>query len=177
MTDNRENVSSHLLDGIEAVSSIYERELHDRTAHQRTIDAISRGLSRPAVLYTVIAACTAWMVLNIVLELVGGAAPDPAPFFHMQGAICFGALVTALVLSTAQRRQGQLAEQRAHLDLQVNLLAEKKLAKLIALVEELRRDSPSIRDRKDPEAEAMSVPADPDMVVRAIDSGMLEPNG
>ena len=42
--------------------------------------------------------------------------------------------------------QGELAE---------NLLAEQKIAKLIALMEELRRDIPTVKDRFDPEAEAM----------------------
>ncbi len=65
-----------------------------------------------------------------------------------------------MVLNT-QNRQGRHAEQRSHLDLQVNLLAEQKIAKLIALVEELRRDLPQVRDRVDHVAEAMKESVDP----------------
>jgi uncharacterized membrane protein len=66
-----------------------------------------------------------------------------------------------------QNRQGRRAEHRSHLDLQVSMLAEQKIAKLIALVEELRVDLP-VRDRRDPEAEDMAKPADPELVVAAI---------
>jgi len=61
----------------------------------------------------------------------------------------FGALVATTVL-TAQNRQNVENERRAHLELQVNLLAEQKVTKIIALLEELRRDLPIVRDRRDP---------------------------
>jgi len=51
----------------------------------------------------------------------------------------------------------------------VNLLSEQKIAKLIALVEELRCDLPNIKNRCDPEAEVMKQPADPQMVVEALE--------
>ncbi len=40
--------------------------------------------------------------------------------------------------------QSVRAEQRAHLDLKVTLLTEQKAAKLIDLLEELRRDLPKL---------------------------------
>jgi uncharacterized membrane protein len=40
--------------------------------------------------------------------------------------------------------------------LHINLLAEEKIGKLVSLLEKLRRDIPSVRDRPDAEAEAMS---------------------
>jgi len=42
-------------------------------------------------------------------------------------------------------------------------------AKAIELLEELRRDTPRVKDRADPEAEAMAVPADAGSVLRAIE--------
>jgi uncharacterized membrane protein len=38
----------------------------------------------------------------------------------------------------------------AHLDLQINLLTEQKVTKLIRLLEELRADMPGVRTRHDP---------------------------
>ena len=51
-------------------------------------------------------------------------------------------------------KQNRLAEQRAHLDLEVTLLTEQKAAKLIDLLEELRRDLSNVKNRDDPEAVA-----------------------
>lgn len=44
----------------------------------------------------------------------------------------------------------------------------QKSAKIIALLEELRRDNPMIGNRHDAEAEALSTPADPNSVLEAI---------
>jgi uncharacterized membrane protein len=76
--------------------------------------------------------------------------------------------MSTMILIT-QNRQTTHAEQRAQLDLQVNLLAEQKVAKLVALLEELRRDMPSVRDRVDQVAEGMKEPVDPHAVLSALE--------
>lgn len=67
--------------------------------------------------------------------------------------------------TVAQNRQAKLSERRALLDLHVNLLVERKVAKLISLIEELRRDLPQVQDRRDDQAEAMTHPLDPHQTV------------
>jgi uncharacterized membrane protein len=73
-----------------------------------------------------------------------------------------------IVILISQSRRSSEAEQRAQLDLQVNLLAEQKVAKLIALLEELRRDIPIVRNRVDQVAEAMEEPVDAQAVLSAL---------
>ena len=45
--------------------------------------------------------------------------------------------------------------------LQLAILSEQKLAKIIQLIEESRRDDPLLDNRVDASAEAMAMPADP----------------
>jgi uncharacterized membrane protein len=52
--------------------------------------------------------------------------------------------------------------------LELAILSEQKTAKIVALLEELRRDSPAIHDRVDEQAEVMARPADPRSVIEAI---------
>jgi uncharacterized membrane protein len=52
--------------------------------------------------------------------------------------------------------------------LELAILSEQKTAKVIQLLEEVRRDSPHIHDRVDQEAEAMARPADPQSVLDSI---------
>jgi uncharacterized membrane protein len=78
-----------------------------------------------------------------------------------------------MVLAT-QNRQRRSAEERARLDLQVNLLAEQKVAKLIALIEELRRDMPNVKNRRDRVAEAMTQAVDPHAVTTALEDTIEE---
>lgn len=75
--------------------------------------------------------------------------------------------MTILILAT-QRREDQLAGHREQLTLELGILSEQKAAKIIELLEELRRDSPHLRDRVDHEALALSAPADPEAVLEAI---------
>ena len=94
---------------------------------------------------------------------------DPPPFSWLQGIVGLGALLTATVVLIKQNRQAKLAEQRDHLDLKVTLLTEQKVAKLIDLLEELRRDLPDVKDRHDPEAAALQQSMNPELVLAALD--------
>jgi len=51
----------------------------------------------------------------------------------------------------------------------MTLLTEQKVAKLIDLLEELRRDLPDVRNRQDPEAAAPQQSINPDLVLAALD--------
>jgi uncharacterized membrane protein len=105
-----------------------------------------------------------WMLANGYAYHLGARPLDPPPFAWLQVAACILALLMTVTILTTQNRVAKLAQQRAQLDLQVNLIAEEKIAKVIALIEELRRDLPSVKDRKDSLAEAMTEAVDLDAV-------------
>lgn len=94
---------------------------------------------------------------------------DPAPFHLLAGIVALGALITSTVVLIKQNRLAKLEGQRAHLELQVNLLTEQKATKIINLIEELRRDLPMVKDRHDHEATAFQQPTDPEAVLAALD--------
>ena len=94
---------------------------------------------------------------------------DPPPFVWLQQIVGLSALLTATIVLIRQNRLGKLEEQRAHLDLKVTLLTEQKAAKMIDLLEELRRDLPNVRDRHDSEAAALKQGMNPDAVLAALD--------
>ena len=52
--------------------------------------------------------------------------------------------------------------------LELAILSEQKTAKIIALLEEERRDNPNLRNRVDEQAAAMAIAADPQAVLDAI---------
>jgi uncharacterized membrane protein len=81
--------------------------------------------------------------------------------------------MTTVVLIT-QRRQNKATELRRHLDLQINVLVEQKVTKLIELVEELRRDLPQVENRHDPEVEALKQNVNPHEVVSSLNQLIKE---
>ena len=110
----------------------------------------------------------AWISLNLILIAVGRKAIDEPPFAWLQGAVALTALYMTVFILTTQRREDKLAGLRDELTLELSLLNEQKSAKIIGLLEELRRDDPHISDRADDHAEALATPADPNVVLEAL---------
>ena len=154
---------------IEAVLDFYTREEQKISRSQRILERISHFIGQPLFLGFILLFVALWMLANAVLRQLGMAEFDPAPFSWLQGIVGLGALLTATVVLTKQNRLAKLAEQREHLDLKVTLLTEQKAAKLIDLLEELRRDLPNVSNRHDPEAAALKQSMNPDLVLAALD--------
>jgi uncharacterized membrane protein len=79
------------------------------------------------------------------------------------------ALCTTLMILATQAREDEAARRRSQLTLQLASLSEQKIAKVISLLEEQRRDNPQLETRSDPQADAMSEPADPGHVLDRIE--------
>lgn len=163
----------HVYDNVETIAELHARAEGRVGRHQRLIERFTMFVGRPRILYSLLALVTIWVVANAIAPRLHHHAIDPPPFVWLQGLIGLLAVVMTNVVIITQNRQGRRADHRSHLELQVSILAEQKIAKLIALVEELRGDLP-VRDRRDREAESMAKPADPAVVVSAIKEALDE---
>jgi uncharacterized membrane protein len=151
------------------VASIRARADQGLDRHQRMIEDLTGALGRPRTVYLILSAVVGWVVFNVAVPLATGRPPlDPPPFFWLQGTVSLSALLMTTLVLITENRQARNAEERAHLDLQVNVMAEHKVAKLIGLLEELRRDLPMVKDRVDQEAESMQEAADPAAMLVAL---------
>ena len=154
---------------IEAVLEFYNREEQKISSSQRALEQISSFIGQPVFLGIILLFVGLWILANVLLHQLGMAVFDPPPFLWLQGIVGLGALLTATIVLTKQNRLAKLAEQRAHLDLKVTLLTEQKAAKLIDLIEELRRDLPNVKNRHDTEAAVLKQSMNPDLVLAALD--------
>jgi uncharacterized membrane protein len=155
---------------VESVASIRARAEQRLDRHQRMMEVLTTALGRPRTVYITLSIVVGWVAFNLVTpKLFGWPRIDPPPFFWLQGMVALSALLTTTMVLITANRQTRNAEERSHLDLQVNLLAERKVAKLIALVEELRRDLPMVRDRIDREADSMQRAVDPEAMLAALE--------
>lgn len=135
---------------------------------QRVLAGITAFIARPAFAAWLSVGMALWIVWNVLAPSLGMKPPDAAPFVWLQGAVGLLALYTTLLILATQRRDDELADDREQLTLQLALLSERKLAKIIDLIEEMRRDSPTLRDRDDDVAAEMARPADAQSVISAI---------
>jgi uncharacterized membrane protein len=162
------SLSDHISQNVETILALHRRESETLTPSQRRLERLSRFVGRPVYLVGLGVFVALWVALNWFAPLLHLKPFDPPPFAWLDGLLTFIALITTTIVLIAQNRQEKLEQQRAHLDLQVNLLTEQKVTKLIHLLEELRRDLPMVKDRHDPQAAAMQEGTDADQVVSAL---------
>lgn len=171
---SRVPLPDHVSQQVETLAVLHTKAEKEAGFHQHAVESVTAFLGRPLFLNLTIGAIALWVLANILPRQFGLKCFDPPPFYWLQGAVGLGALLLTIVVLITQNRQARLSERRAQLDLQVNLLAEQKIAKLIALMEELRRDIPTVKDRLDPEAEAMQLSPDPHAVLEALEEKIEE---
>jgi uncharacterized membrane protein len=160
-------VSPDIADALETVAEIHRAHQQRCSALQRWIDVVTNRLGRPGTLIIAIMVILAWALVS--WRLVGPDVDDPLfEWLSLLGTL--SSLIISLVILVTQRRENEFAERRAELTLQLALLGEKKSAKVVALLEELRRDSPTVVDRVDRESEVMARSADARAVVAAFDA-------
>lgn len=159
---------------IEAVIALQAKAEKDLPRSQRIVETVATFFGRPTFLYSTMLIVTLWILPNVFPSRLGVPQFDPPPFEWLEHLLGLASFLMTTGVLIAQNRQEKLAEQRMQLSLQLNLLSEQKIAKLIALVEELRRDLPNVKDRYDPEAEVMKQAADPHMVMEVLEKTLAE---
>lgn len=151
-----------------ATAQLHAEHKQETSALQQTVDRLTAFVGRPGFVAGLAVAIFGWIVANLLAGSLGYRPPDPPPFTWLQGAITTAALFVAALILTTQRRQDQLAGHRSQLTLELTILNDQKSAKIIELLEEVRRDNPAIADRIDHQAIAMSTPSDTLAVLGAI---------
>jgi uncharacterized membrane protein len=162
------SLAEHIDQNIESVAQLHRRESETVRPSLRWVERVGRFIGRPIYLLAVITLSLLWVVINLLGDMLHTRSWDPPPFGLLDGIMTFISLITTTIVLISQNRQTKLEKQHAHLDLQVNLLTEQKVTKLIRLIEELRRDLPMVRDRHDAQAAALEEPADTAQVLSAI---------
>ncbi|MGB3312362.1 MAG: DUF1003 domain-containing protein [Nodosilinea sp.] len=156
-----------IAENIDAIIAIHRQESKDVAPQERVLAVVASWFSRPVFLYLLLGGMGLWLAGDWLNHT--GLLPVALPTFSWaeQGLDAAALLISTGVL-IRQNRQESFAEQRTQLMLQLSLLSEKKIAKIIALLEELREDLPNLEQRYDPEAAIMQQSADPLTVLEAL---------
>lgn len=172
----QEAVPTALHEHLGTVTEFYARHEAEATRGQRLFEKISLFFGTPAYVGANLVGAVLWIAWNIAAPELGFEQWDEPPFFWLQGFIALNAFVISTAVLIRQNRMSSLANQHAHLDLQVNLLAEEKSSKIIGMLEELRRDLPNVRNKVDAEAAELSKPTDTEAVLSIIKDSTAELN-
>ena len=122
---------------IAAVVELERAALAHRSRAERISDTIMRWLGSSAFLLAHVAWFGLWLLAGLGW-LPGVPEFDPFPFSFLTMVVSLEAIFLAIFVLISQNRMSRLADHRAHLDLQVNLLAEQEITTTLKLVQEIR---------------------------------------
>lgn len=155
-------------ENIETIVRLEEQAQNRRSAADRIADAIANFVGSVSFVVVHIVWFGIWVIINAGLFAIV-AKFDPYPF----ALLCMLVSLEGVLLSTfvliKQNHMSQRADQRAHLDLQINLLTEKEVTKMLQM-QRLICDRLGIKDvGGDPEALELSANTAVDNLARELD--------
>jgi uncharacterized membrane protein len=157
----------HVEESVRSVAELHIEHHASASPLDRLLDYATELASNPVTVSVTVSATLIWLIAKTIEPALGTSLIEtPAWLDRALGLI---SVYLALFILATQRRANRLAQKRDQLTLQLALVNERKTAKVVALLEELRRDHPQIADRPDGEAESMAEPTDPEMALRAIE--------
>src|SRR5271166_2942592 len=164
----------HIEETIQSIAGL-DAEYHaNATQHQRVVDRITSLMGSANFIAALAVFVVGWVSLNGLAAALGYRALDAPPFAWLAGAASLASLYLVILILTTQRGDDRLTQRRELLNLELTILSEQKIAKVVALLEELRHDSPHLHNRVDELAEVMARPADPRSVIDAIKEARSE---
>ena len=168
MSDATPILPAHIEETIQAIARLQAEHRRNATPLQRTVERLTAFIGRTTFVGGLTVVLLLWVGGNIFAHQLQLPMLDAPPFNWLQGVSGVMALyITVFILST-QRRENELSELREQLSLELVITSEQKTAKVIQLLEELRRDLPQVANRYDPEAVAMAQPANPEVMLEAM---------
>ena len=162
------NFPDHVDKAVRSVTQLHSEHHERTTAPQRAVNRVAALMGRPWFIVLAVFSATVWIAANLMASRFGLEAVDPPPFPWLEVVATLFSLLLVMLVLVAQKHEDELNAHRDTLTLELSILTEHKIAKVIQLLEELRRDSPHVQDRDDPQAEQMAEPADAGSVLDAV---------
>lgn len=163
-----DSLNSSLRRNIEAL----RRRRHDEQAHasleERLASAITRFSGRMRFVYAHALLYGFWIAAN--LGWVPGVGPWDPTFVILAMVASVEAIFLATFVLITQNRMAAAADRRAELDVQISLLAEAEITKLVELVSEIA-ERMHVAGAEEAEVEEMKRRVAPEAVLDAIEKG------
>ena len=161
-------IPGHVENTVQQMAELHGDHVRKASALQKVSDAATSAIGRPAMAIAMLGSVAAWISVNLIAPRLGLRQFDPPPFAYLELVASVLALATTILILISQRRADVAAVQRSQLTLQLAAVSEQKIAKVIELLEEQRRENPALPDRTDAQAAEMSVASDPKQVLARI---------
>ena len=162
---SRENLDDILARNIQALLEVREQFDKERSIQDRVADAITAFTGSLPFVFAQAAFIFGWILLN---SRMFTRPFDPFPFAILAMVASIEAIFLSTFVLISQNRMAKLADRRADLDLQINLLAEHEVTRLIGLVDAIaKRLGIPLEDK--PQVEHLKQEVAPEEVLQKIE--------
>jgi uncharacterized membrane protein len=124
-------------ENIEAVARLEQQFLNQRSWTERLGDAIADFVGTMTFILMHLLGFCLWFVINS--GIVGISPFDPYPYVLLTMVVSMEGVLLATFVLMKQNRMSRRADQRNHLNLQIDLLAEKEITKILQLQQAMCR--------------------------------------
>jgi uncharacterized membrane protein len=132
MTEHSRHAEAH----INSIVKQEEQALERRSVSERLVDTVGAFVGSLIFVVLHLALVAVWLLLNT--GRIPGVRPfDPWPFSLLGVIVAVEAVVLSSFIIMRQNRMMRRGEQRDHLNLQIDLLAEKEITALLQMVRAL----------------------------------------
>jgi uncharacterized membrane protein len=147
-----------------------QKERDDRTGIDRLAEAVAHVAGSTPFIVIHAIWFTAWIVLNTTRF-----AFDPYPYSLLNLVVALEAVFLTSVVLMTQNHMTRLADRRAHLDLQVNLLAEQELTAILHMLHGLCTQAGVNVAIRDERVQQLLTETDIRKIAVALDRGLDAP--
>lgn len=159
----------------EIIQSFKAKMDKKRTFLERSADRITEIAGGNTFLFLNILWFVVWIVINV--KLISSIQPfDPFPFSFLTAAVSLEAIVLAILVLISQNRSARIADIREEIQLQVNVISEQEITKIIEMLELLlEKNNVSLKDDK--ELREMLKPTDREKIEDIITKELAPESG
>jgi uncharacterized membrane protein len=117
------------------IDDILKLESHERTLSERIAERIATFTGSILFVWLHVVWFALWIAFNI--PWLGFQPIDPFPFTLLTMIVSLEAIFLSAFILMSENRQGRLADRRARVNLQVDMIAEREITKLMKLVADI----------------------------------------
>jgi len=152
---------------IESIMRLDKQTSRQRSTAEHVADKITTFAgSTPFIIFHIVW-FGGWILIN--LRLIPAIRPfDPLPFSFLTLVVSLEAIFLALLVLKSQNRMTREADKRAHIDLQINMLAEQEGTKILNLIQRIGKHL-GLEEEIDEAMEQLSQETDVNQVAKKLD--------
>ena len=167
MDSESKSIDAQSKQSIKAVSNLEHEALARRTTAETFSDFVVSQAGRPWVIAIHTLWFGSWMLWNTG-RVPGVPVFDPFPYMGLTTIVSLEAIFLSLFILVSQNRATRRADERAHLDLQINLMAERETTKMLRLLQALCAHH-GLAEAADSEVDEMLRETEPASIARELE--------